>query len=262
MTALFRAAHAGPGAAVVLLAVMLAVAGDLSPARAALLALAVAAGQLSVGWSNDLVDAARDREVGRPDKPIASGGVDERTVRVACALAVLAVVPLSLACGWLAGSVHLLCVASAWAYNLGIKATAWSWAPYALSFGGLVVFVSLAGRPAELPPWWMPVAAALLGIGAHLLNVLPDLADDERTGVHGLPHRLGPRRLPVVATAVLVAGSVVVVAGSGVGRTPGLVAGSVVAALAAVALAGRGRTPFVSAIAIALVDVLLLVTAQ
>jgi 4-hydroxybenzoate polyprenyltransferase len=260
--ALLRAAHGGPAVAVVVLALLLAIADHLSTGRVVVVGLAVLAGQLSVGWSNDLVDATRDREVGRPDKPIASGAVGEGTVRVACGLAVLAVVPLSLACGWPAGSVHLLCVASAWVYNLGLKATVWSWAPYALSFGGLVVFVSLAGHPSALPPWWMPVAAALLGVGAHLLNVLPDLADDQRTGVRGLPHRLGPRWLPAVATAVLVAGSVVVVAGSRVGRTPALVAAAVVVALAAVALAGRGRAPFVAAIGIALVDVVLLVTAQ
>ena len=35
-------------------------------------------------------------------------------------------------------------------------------------------------------------AAAALGSAAHFVNVLPDLADDAATGVHGLPHRLGP----------------------------------------------------------------------
>src|SRR3712207_7375206 len=34
-----------------------------------------------------------------------------------------------------------------------------------------------------------------LGVGAHLLNVLPDLEDDAATGVRGLPHVLGPRRI-------------------------------------------------------------------
>ena len=53
----------------------------------------------------------------------------------------------------------------------------------------------------------MPVAGALLGVGAHLVNALPDLADDEATGVRGLPHRLGPRWTPPVATAVLVLAS-------------------------------------------------------
>jgi 4-hydroxybenzoate polyprenyltransferase len=280
MTGLVRAAHAGPALAVVVLAVLLAVSFDLSAGRTALVGLAVLAGQLSVGWSNDLVDEARDRAVGRSDKPIASGDVGAGTVRAACGVAVVAVVVLSLACGWAAGVVHLLAVASAWAYNLGLKSTAWSWAPYAFSFGALVVFVALAGEPSTPPSWWLVAAAALLGVGAHLLNVLPDLGDDAATGVRGLPHRLGARRLPAVATAVLVAGSVLVVLGTGAdGRS--LVALGLVAVLAVVAVVGAGgrvdggvagggsggggvgsRLPFAAAVGIALVDVVLLASAR
>ena len=102
-----------------------------------LVGLAVLAGQLSVGWSNDLLDEARDRAVGRPDKPLAAGDLGTATVRAACAVAVVATVVLSLACGLFAGSVHLLCVASAWAYNAGLKSTVWSWVLYAVLFRGL-----------------------------------------------------------------------------------------------------------------------------
>jgi 4-hydroxybenzoate polyprenyltransferase len=259
VTALLRAAHGGPAAAVVVLAVLLGVAEDLAPGRLLLVGLAVLAGQLSVGWSNDLLDARRDRAVGRTDKPLASGELREGTVRAACAAALVAVVPLSLVCGREAGLVHLGVVASAWTYNLGLKATVWSWVPYAVSFGLLTVFVALADD--DLPPWWVPVAAALLGVGAHLVNVLPDLDDDAATGVHGLPHRIGRRRLPAVATGVLVLGSVVVTVGADFSLVA-LVALGVVAVLAVVALAGRGRTPFLAAIAVALVDVVTLVAAR
>ena len=258
--ALLRAAHLVPALAVVLLVVLLAVAADLSAGRTLLVGLAVLAGQLSIGWSNDLIDEARDRQVGRSDKPLATGELSTEAVRMACGVAVVAVVPLSLACGWTAGGVHLVTVVSAWLYNLGLKATAWSWLPYAVSFGGLVVFVALAGQPSELPPWWQPLAGALLGVGAHLLNVLPDLVDDEATAVRGLPHRIGARRLPAIATAVLCAGSVVVAAGTGVTRVGSLVALTAVAVLAVVALTRRGRAPFLASIGIALVDVVLLVT--
>jgi len=255
---LVRAAHAGPALAVVVLAVLLAVAADLPPSRVALVGLAVLAGQLTIGWSNDLVDERRDRAVDRRDKPLVAGDVSTRTVRAACAAAVVAAVVLSLLCGVVAGAVHLLTVASAWAYNLGLKSTAWSWAPYAFSFGGLVVFVSLADVPSEWPPWWLPAAGALLGVGAHLLNVLPDLADDAATGVRGLPHRIGARRLPLVATAVLVAGTVVVALGAGPAHPSSIVALVVVACLALVAVSRPGRVPFLAAIGIALTDVVLL----
>ena len=61
--ALLRAAHGVPTLAVTVLALLLAVTADLGPARTALVTAAVLAGQLSIGWSNDLVDAGRDRAV-------------------------------------------------------------------------------------------------------------------------------------------------------------------------------------------------------
>ncbi|WP_028645109.1 UbiA family prenyltransferase [Nocardioides sp. URHA0020] len=256
---LTSAAHPGPVLAVTVLAALLALSGGLGAADIALVTGAVLSGQLTVGWSNDLVDASRDASVGRSDKPIASGDVTASTVRLCCAVALVATVLLSLACGWYAGLVHLVLVASAWAYNLGLKSTWWSWAPYAVSFGGLPVFIYLAGDPATLPPLWLAVAAALLGVGAHLVNVLPDLADDEATGVRGLPHRLGAARTQGAAVVVLVAASLVV---AGSATIPWTVLGPVlllVGVLVAITLRGTGRTPFRAAIGIALVDVVMLV---
>ncbi len=51
---------------------------------------AVLAGQLTIGWSNDLIDLRRDREVARTDKPLATGAVSVRMVRTACAVTVVA----------------------------------------------------------------------------------------------------------------------------------------------------------------------------
>ena len=258
--ALVGAAHAGPALAVTVLAGLLSVAQGLAPATTVVLVAAVLAGQLSVGWSNDLLDRSRDRAAGRSDKPLATGAGSVAVVRAACGAAVLACIVLSLALGPAAGLVHLGCVASAWAYNLGLKATVWSWAPYAVSFGGLTAVVTLADG--EAPPWWWPVGAALLGVGAHLLNVLPDLADDAATGVRGLPHRLGPRRIGPVAALVLVVASVVVLVGAGPPIVLTVAVIAVVLGLAAVVVVGTGRAPFGSAVGIALVDALLLVVAR
>jgi 4-hydroxybenzoate polyprenyltransferase len=261
--ALLGACHPGPALAVTLLAGLLAGAVGLGPGGVALVVAAVLSGQLSIGWSNDLIDLARDRAVAREDKPLVDGRVAERSVRVACGLALLATVPLSLACGWLAGLVHLVCVGMGWAYNLGVKATAWSWLPYAVAFGGLPAFVSLAADPDAVPPLWMSLAGALLGVGAHFVNVLPDLADDAATGVRGLPHRLGARWSPVVAAAVLVAAAVVIVVGAPVdSKVVAALALLVTAVLAALALLAHGRTPFRAAIVMALVDVAMLVWAR
>jgi 4-hydroxybenzoate polyprenyltransferase len=257
---LVAASHPGPSVAVTVLAGLLALAQGLAPATAALLVAAVLAGQLTVGWSNDLVDRSRDLAAGRTDKPLTVPGAPVAVVRAACAVAVAACAGLSLAIGTAAGLVHLACVASAWAYNLGLKATAWSWLPYALSFGGLTAVVTLADGQA--PPWWWPAGAALLGVAAHLLNVLPDLADDAATGVRGLPHRLGARRIAPVAAAVLVAASAVVLVGAAPPPAAALGAGAVVLGLGAVVVTGRGRAPFVAAVAVTLVDALLLVVGR
>jgi 4-hydroxybenzoate polyprenyltransferase len=105
------------------------------------------------------------------------------------------------------------------------------------------------------------VTGALLGVGAHLLNVLPDLADDEATGVRGLPHRLGARVVRWLAPAVLLAGSVVAAYGPGGGSLDAtglaLLLGCV--ALAVIAVVARWRLPFVAAVLIALANVVSLV---
>lgn len=260
LAGLARSCHPGPSAAVTALSVAFAISAGLATARIALVALAVLAGQLSIGWANDLIDVDRDRVVGRADKPLARGDVSLETARVACGLALLATVALSLACGLVAGLIHLGCVVAGWSYNLGVKATILSWAPYAVAFAGLPVFIALAAPGANAPAWWVPAAGALLGVGAHLLNVLPDLADDEATDVRGLAHRLGPRSTSVLAVVCLVAASVLLAVGA---QDESLLASAVVlvvvALLAVLALRGRGKVPFRAAIGIALADVILLV---
>ena len=257
------ASHPGPVVAVTVLSALLAASAGLTVGTAALVVGAVLAGQLSIGWSNDLIDVARDRSVGREDKPLARGAVSLNSARVACAVAVAATVPLSLACGLTAGLVHLGLVTAGWSYNLGLKSTVWSWLPYAVAFGGLPAFVELAHDPTQAPPPWMVIAGALLGVGAHLVNVLPDLVDDAATGVRGLPHRLGPRWTPSVAVSALVLATATIATGSDdrswLLLAPGLV---VVAILCLLALLGKDRTPFRAVIAIAIVDVAMLVWAR
>jgi len=258
-TGLLGACHPGPTLAVTVLGTLLAVASGAALRLVLQLALVLLVGQLSIGWSNDWVDAARDAAVARADKPVARGLVDRRVVGRAALLAGLLTLPLSFSLGPRAGTAHLVAVGAGWVYNVGVKATVWSWAPYAAAFGGLPVFVWLAGDDPGLPPWWLPLAAACLGVGAHLLNVLPDIDDDRATGVRGLPHRLGARRLPAAAVMVLGAGSALVLLGADVAAWAAIAGLVVVAALGVVVLRGRGRVPFVAAVGIALMDVVLLV---
>ena len=261
LRSLARACHPGPTVAVTTLTALLAAGAGHPWGSGALVTAAVGTGQLTIGWSNDLIDAGRDREVGRVDKPVARGDVSEREVWWAVAVAGVLCVAFSLACGVAAATVHLLLgVASGWAYNLGLKRTAWSAAPYAVAFGTLPAVVTLALPTPAWPAPWVMVAGALLGVGAHLLNALPDLTDDERTGVRGLPHRLGAGTVRWLAPVVLTVASAVALAGPQ-GRPAAWqwAAFGVCLGLAGVAMTARGKAPFVAAVGIAALDVVALV---
>jgi 4-hydroxybenzoate polyprenyltransferase len=207
------ACHPGPALAVTALACALALGSGLGGPRSALVTAAVLTGQLSVGWCNDAYDARRDADAGRRGKPAADGTVEARAVWTAAAVALALCVTLSLACGTLAGTVHLAAVAAAWLYNLRLKATALSWLPYVVGFGALPAAVALSLPGGPWPRWWTVAAGALLGFAAHLADTLPDIAADRAAGIRGLPHRLGDTGtrlllpLPLLgATAVLALG--------------------------------------------------------
>lgn len=263
---LAEACHPLPSLAVTTVAVLLGVGNGLDGPRTALLGAAVLTGQLSIGWSNDWIDAARDRATGRVDKPAATGRVPVRAVAVAAVAASAATVVLSLLLGWFAGIALVLSVAGGWAYNLGLKATVWSGAAYLFSFAALPIGVYAAAPGEPWPPWWMPVVSALLGFGAHFANVLPDLRADAETGVRGLPHRLGPRAGVIVMAAALAAASVVL--GLAPAGAPALYSAVVVTtgiALAAATTLAAVRSPdspiaFRLTVTIAVMDVVLLIT--
>jgi 4-hydroxybenzoate polyprenyltransferase len=262
---LARSCHPEPTAAVTLMVTALAVTAGRSAAGVVFVGLAVLTGQLSIGWLNDALDAARDKAVGRTDKPVVAGAVSARTVQAAALVAGLACVPLSLASGLVAGGVHLVAVAAGWAYDLGLKSTAVSVLPYVVCFGLLPAFVVLGLPGTPVPPWWLPLGGALLGAGAHFANVLPDLDDDATTGVHGLPHRLGAAGSRMAAAGLMLAATVVLAFGAPVAPWLAWSVPVVAALVLAVGFrAGRSRgsrAPFRAVLVVAAIAVALLVAA-
>ncbi|WP_353649007.1 UbiA family prenyltransferase [Nakamurella sp. A5-74] len=200
---LLLACHPLPTLAVTVMAAFLAAAVGLPVGTVLLVVGAVLTGQLSIGWHNDLLDAERDSSAQRTDKPMATGGVDRRTLQVATAAASVATIGLSVLLGFPAGGAALVIVVCGWGYNLGLRATALSFVPYVIAFGVLPAVPTLALPGAPWPFWWAMTAGAALGVAAHLLNVLPDLDDDLRNGIRGLPHRIGVRG-SMAATMLLV----------------------------------------------------------
>jgi len=263
--ALLRASHLGPTVAVTAVATALAVSAGQSVPQVLSVAAAVLAGQLCIGWTNDSVDADRDVAAHRADKPVAVGSVSARQVRAAAWLAGAATVPLSLLLGPVSAALHLFGVVGAGlAYDLRLKASSWSWAPFAVTFGLLPAVVTWASDEPGWPPGWAMAAGGLLGVSAHLVNTLPDLEVDTDAGVQGLPHQLG-RHGTRIATAVTLtaATAVLVVAPAGPPTSRGWVVLLLgVAALVAALLVTwppRSRTPFVLVAGVAVADVALLV---
>jgi len=261
--ALVLATHAPPTVAVTLVSTLLAVSAGVTPGRVVLLGAAVLAGQASIGWSNDWLDADRDTAVGRTDKPVVQGGVRPELLRsTALAAAAIAVV-LSLLLGLVPGLLLLTLVGSGWAYNAGLKRTWLSWLGYVVGFGALPAGVVAAAHGTPAAPWWLVFAGAALGGAAHLANVAPDLEDDLATGVRGLPHRLGARLSALLGALLLGGASLALVLGPE-GRPTA--AGWVVLAIAVpavvvAALAGEPRfrkAAFPAVLLLTVLDVVLL----
>lgn len=259
--ALALSCHPIPSVAVTAVGAGLAALAGLPLGRGALVTAAVFAGQLSIGWSNDYLDADRDRAVRRPDKPIATGELEPHVVGIAAAIALLSTMGLSAALGWPAGAAALFTVLSAWAYNLRLKATAVSWLPYAVAFGMAPAVATLSALPARWPAAWAMSACALLGVAAHLANVLPDLGDDSATGVRGFSHRIGARATALTAAVLLLTASAVIFVGPPGRLDPWRWTGFVAAVLvsgAAARLAYRqpaSRRFFLAIIVVAAIDV-------
>jgi 4-hydroxybenzoate polyprenyltransferase len=260
---LARACHPLPTVAVTAISCALAaLAGD-SALGVVLVTAAVFVGQLSIGWSNDAIDAERDRRSQRADKPVAAGAVPVAVVARGSGLALVSAIALSALLGPRAGGAALLIVAAGWAYNAGIKSTFWSWVPYAIAFGALPAVATLARSDHAFPAGWAVAAGALLGVAAHLANVAPDLTDDLATGVRGLPHRLGRRGTSLLGPVLLAAAAAVVFVGAGSAHSRLRIAAlavSLCAAAAAAAIATRaepGRRYFVVTLVAAGLDVAL-----
>ncbi len=209
-----------------------------------LVGVAVLSGQFSIGWSNDLIDARRDRLVSRTDKPIATGLIPARIVVAAVLLAVLVTVTSSLLLGWRAGLAQLVLVGSGWAYNVALKTTLWSWLPFVTGFGAVPAVATLALPAHPWPEWWSLAAGGLVGVAAHLGNVLPDLAEDDATGVRGLPHWLGAGATAVIGlVAALASAALVVLAPPGAPSSQGVIGLTAAAAVAVAGLVVVRRTP-------------------
>ena len=206
------------------LAIAAAVSGR-APREVGLVAVTVLVGQALLGWDNDLVDEKADRADQRDTKPLVSGALERGTLGFWLACSVLLVVPLALSSGIDAGLSYLLSLVVGVLGNRLLRTGPWSWLPWAIAFALYPAYLSYGGwgggADGHAPTIAMTVAAALLGVGVHVLTSLRGLVDDNRAGRRHLPLRLAlrvgaPRLLvltglycALVIGAILVVGSTI-----------------------------------------------------
>jgi chlorophyll synthase len=165
-------------------------------------------------WYDRHVDA-----INEPDRPIPSGRIPgDWGLRIA-----IAWTAVSLAAAWALGPWVLapaaVGVVLAWAYSappVRLKRDGW-WgnAAVAGSYEGLPWITGTAVMVAAYPDWRTFLLAGLYSLGAHgimTLNDFKSIEGDRRTGVASLPVQLGVGNAALVASAVMLAPQVVVVA--------------------------------------------------
>ena len=188
--AFLRAAHFGPTIIVTTITFLLSLS-QYSPIDAVRIGLAIFAGQLVVGWTNDFIDAPLDIAAQRTTKPIVGKEINPDLLRKSIVFALVAALLLSLfsPLGFTGTLIHFLGILSATLYNLKLKPTVLSPLPYIVSFGSLPWAIYLpAGNQ---PPLWLFIDFMLIAVAFHFFNVLKDFQWDINQGILGLPQRLG-----------------------------------------------------------------------
>ncbi len=170
------------------------------------IACAILAGQCVVGWTNDLLDYPLDLAAGRKKKPLVAGDISQSFLKTSIFIALIFALTLSLIgpLSFKGTSIHALGIASATAYNFGLKKTLVSLLPYVISFGAMPWAVYVAAG--STPPAWLYLGFIAFASAFHFLNVLKDLNWDISQGVLGLPQRLGKRKSIAIAACLVVGG--------------------------------------------------------
>ena len=172
-----RLVHPFPSALDAAVTLAMALLAGATVGRAALLGASMLAIQFSIGTFNDLIDAPADAIAGR-SKPLLDGRVPPRLalgVGVLCGVAGLVLAGIA---GLATGLVACAGYAIGLAYDVRLKASPWSWLPYAAGIPLLPVF-AWVGATGNLPGPIL-VLAGLGVLGGMSLAIANSLADAER----------------------------------------------------------------------------------
>jgi 4-hydroxybenzoate polyprenyltransferase len=201
--AFLRAAHFGPTVIVTTITFLLALS-QYSLIDSLRVAVAIFAGQLVVGWSNDFIDAPLDIAAQRTKKPIVSKEINPEQLKNSIVVALITALFLSLfsPLGINGTLIHFLGILSATIYNFKLKPTVLSPLPFIMSFGALPWAIYLPGG--NKPPLWLFIDFMLIAVAFHFFNVLKDFQWDINQGVLGLPQRLGRTTSLIISISLVV----------------------------------------------------------
>ena len=171
------------------------------------------AAQFSISALNDWADREDDRRVGRR-RPVAIGVLPPAAaLGVAAVTGVAALLSSFFAFGPRAAGLMILCLASGFAYDLGLKRTPFSFLPFAVAFPLLLVW---SGAVARNDPQLAVVflAGAPLAAAIHLADTLPDRVEDAKAGLRTLAVTAGPALGRLLIGNLLLIGCLVLAAAS------------------------------------------------
>jgi 4-hydroxybenzoate polyprenyltransferase and related prenyltransferases len=201
--------------------------------------------QFAIGIANDLADAPADA-LGKPNKPLPAGLLTSGHAGMAFLVAGAAGLVSAASVGVPALAIGVLGLADGLLYDLRLKGTALSWAPFAAGVGLLPVYGwwGVTGSwPVAL--WGVAAMAVLVGVTLALANALADLEKDRRSEVRSVATTFGRGSTLVLDAALMLAIQIIALAtavtlGAGIWA---LAAGSAGACLGwlGIGLASTGR---------------------
>ena len=177
----------------------IATSGVPSLAPLAALLVAVCLINAGIGVLNDYCDRDLDAQ-SKPSKPLVQGLVRPWQALVVGVAALATGLAATRWLPWPARMSAVVYATAGVAYDLGLKSTRWSWAPFVVAFPLLPIWSWTAVRGWDRRLRWVYPVGAPLVLGIHLANTLPDLA------VGSAQRRPGPRapsRPPLVPPRVL-----------------------------------------------------------
>ena len=203
--------------------------------------------QFSISAFNDYFD--RPFDLGRADKPVATGVISPSVALAIGSLLGLACLIIAIPLGGWVTLLTVIGLGGGLAYDAGLKRTVFSWLPFSVAFPTLPLW-AWAGVEGSFPArlaWVVPVGGVMV-LGIHLADTLPDLAADMEAGVRGLAHRLGVRSALVLCWGAFAASTLltllltIVIPYRSEWYLPGLLVGSVLMSAGVIAyLTDRSR---------------------